>query len=272
MQRAMDGASIKVHGVDLEIAHVCRSSHVFPRHFHESLYSIGLMRLGASYCLGPGRDDATVRQDQACLFNPGQVHSCVPVSDAAVSYSMLYLHEDLIRLLVEDVSQRTLPSPEFKTLICAHPDIVASLNSLIRCLDGPCDLTRESALVRVLGDLLRMYGGVPCSSAKNDPVLVRQAKELLGADLDQKITLRDLAARLGASQYHILRAFKRQTGVPPHVFRTQRRVDRARELIRLGQPLAEVAQLTGFTDQPHFSNTFKLYTGITPGLYAQAAR
>ncbi len=272
MQRAMDGASIKVHGVGLEMAHVCRSSHVFPRHFHDNMYSIGLMRLGASYCLGPGRDDATVRQDQACLFNPGQVHSCVPVSEAVVSYTMLYLHEDLIRLLVEDVSQRPLAAPEFTTLICAHPDVVASLNSLMRCLDDPCALTRESALVRVLGGVLRTHGGVPCPSIKHDPVLVRKAKELLGADLDQKLTLQDLAVQLGASQYRILRAFKRQTGVPPHVFRTQRRVDKARELIRLGQPLAEVAQLTGFTDQPHFSNTFKLYTGITPGLYALAAR
>lgn len=254
------------------MAHVCRSSHVFPRHFHDNLYSIGLMRLGASCCLGPGRDDATVRQGQACLFNPGQVHSCVPVSEAAVSYTMLYLHEDLIRLLVEDVSQRPLPAPEFTTLICAHPDVVASLHSLIQQLDGPCALTRDSALVRVLGDLLRRCGGVPSASVKHDPILVRKAKELLGTDLDQKITLQDLAVQLGASQYHILRAFKRQTGVPPHVFRTQRRVNKARELIRQGQPLAEVAQLTGFTDQPHFSNTFKLYTGITPGLYAQAAR
>jgi AraC-like DNA-binding protein len=32
--------------------------------------------------------------------------------------------------------------------------------------------------------------------------------------------------------------------------------------------LAEVAQATGFSDQSHFSNTFKLYTGATPGQYA----
>jgi len=65
-----------------------------------------------------------------------------------------------------------------------------------------------------------------------------------------------------------LRQFKRQTGVPPHVFRTQRRVEHARVLILQGRPLAEVAQATGFTDQSHFTNTFKLYTGVTPGRYA----
>ncbi|KAF5028616.1 HTH-type transcriptional activator Btr [anaerobic digester metagenome] len=91
---------------------------------------------------------------------------------------------------------------------------------------------------------------------------------MLAADLDRKVTLRDMASTLGVSQYHFLRAFKRQTGLPPHVFRTQRRVELARNLVRHGTPLSEVAQLAGFADQPHFTNTFKLYTGVTPGHYA----
>jgi AraC-type DNA-binding domain-containing proteins len=77
-----------------------------------------------------------------------------------------------------------------------------------------------------------------------------------------------MAAVLGVSQYHFSANLQAPDRHPAHVFRTQRRVEQARALIRRGMPLVEVAQTTGFSDQSHFSNTFKLYTGATPGQYA----
>jgi len=266
----MHGPSITFFGAQpgLEMSQVSKSSHVFPRHFHDDLYAIGLMRHGASYCLGPGHSEAIVAQGQACLINPGQVHSGVPVCDSVITYTMFYLHAELVRNLAEDLSQQPQAAPEFTTLICDHPALVASMHGLARTLTNGCTLACESALVRTLGDILNTHGGVVSTMAGHDPKLIGQARELLRANLEQKITLKDMAAILGVSQYHFLRTFKRQTGIPPHVFRTQRRVEQARALIRRGMPLAEVAQATGFTDQPHFSNTFKLYTGATPGQYA----
>ena len=47
--------------------------------------------------------------------------------------------------------------------------------------------------------------------------------------------------------------------------------ERARRLIRQGMHFADVAQATGFTDQSHFTNTFKHFMGATPGQYAAAS-
>ncbi|SFL72095.1 AraC-type DNA-binding protein [Desulfomicrobium norvegicum] len=251
----------------LEMSQVARSSHVFPRHFHDDLYAIGLMHQGASYCLGPSHSEATLRQGQACLINPGQVHSGVPISDDTISYTMFYLRADLVRSMAEDMSRRPEAAPEFTTLICDCPDLVMSLYRLAQNLTASHGLARESALVRTLGDILGAHCGVKSESPAL-PMLVRHAKEMLRSNLDHKLTLRDMAAVLGVSQYHLLRTFKRQTGIPPHVFRTQQRVERAKSLIRQGMVLSEVAQVTGFADQSHFSNTFKLYTAATPGQYA----
>lgn len=180
---------------------------------------------------------------------------------------MFYLRADLVRSMAEDMSRRPEAAPEFTTLICDRPDLVMSLQGLAQNLTAGNGLARESALVRTLGDILGVHCGVKSKSPAL-PLLVRHAKEMLRSNLEQKITLRDMAAVLGVSQYHLLRTFKRQTGIPPHVFRTQQRVERARSLIRQGMVLSEVAQATGFVDQSHFSNTFKLYTGATPGQYA----
>lgn len=252
----------------IEICRASSSTHVFPRHFHDDLYSVGLMHRGACNCLGPGRDDATVRQGQACLINPGQVHAGGPARDGVFSYTMFYLSLDLVRSLAEDVSRRPQAAPEFTALVSDRQDVCEPLRQLalsLSCADG---LRTESFLVRALGNALRAHGGVSRDAGDHDRAFVSRAREMLAADLDRKVTLRDMASSLGVSQYHFLRTFKRQTGVPPHVFRTQRRVELARNLVRRGTPLSEVAQLAGFADQPHFTNTFKLYTGVTPGHYA----
>jgi len=254
----------------IEVCRVTGSQHVFPRHFHDDLYSVGLMSQGACQCLGPGKDDATVSRGQACLINPGQVHSGVPVSGQTVSYTMLYLSRGLVRSMAEDLSQRPQSSPEFTRLICANGALVEALNRLAGDLATKRGLAAESALVRVLGDVLQAHGAIRPEARDMIPGFIRQAKEMLSADLERKVTLKDMAAVIGISQYHFLRSFKRQTGVPPHVFRTQCRVELAQTLVRQGRALADIAQLTGFTDQSHFTNTFKHYTGATPGQYASA--
>lgn len=261
----------------LEISRVEASAHVFPAHFHDEMYSITIMHAGASLCLGPGQGERTLRAGQACLINPGQIHCCVPVRKTAVTYSMIHILADTLRELALDLpgAQKNGPSrsrsvwPEFTTTICTRPDLIAVLERLVLVQSEPRgELERESALVRAMGDVLRAHGGLVEANHGLQPLAVRRAKDILSSGLERKLTLQELADAVGLSRYHLLRQFKRQTGVPPHVFRTQLRVDQARILLRQGMPLAEVAQATGFTDQAHFTNTFKLYTGATPGQYA----
>ena len=47
-----------------------------------------------------------------------------------------------------------------------------------------------------------------------------------------------------------------------------RRLQRAREMIKAGEPLAEIAAETGFTDQSHLNRQFKKAFGMTPGRWA----
>ncbi len=72
---------------------------------------------------------------------------------------------------------------------------------------------------------------------------------------------------LGASPTHLVRAFTRTFGVPPHAYLVGRQVDAARRLILDGVPPAEVAAATGFHDQPHLNRHFRRYVGTTPGRF-----
>jgi hypothetical protein len=55
--------------------------------------------------------------------------------------------------------------------------------------------------------------------------------------------------------------------MPPHAYQIQARLLRARELLRNGRAIAEVAAMTGFADQSHFHRHFKRLLGTTPAQF-----
>jgi AraC-like DNA-binding protein len=254
----------------IEICRVDGSRHVFPDHAHDGIYAIGLMESGGSYCRGPIKSDSLVAPGQIALINPSQVHSGVPVSGARVSYCMVYFDLALMVSATADLCRRSPITPEFPCMVMGDRQLWRRLQRLCRVIQGPGgQLEKESALLDALAGMLPLCSMVP--SIK--PVRwrggrpVRQAMEFLSENLDQKMSLEAVASAAGLSRYHFLRVFKRQTGLPPHLFRTLRRLDRAKQLLCTGTSLAEAALMVGFSDQSHFTNTFRKYTGATPGQY-----
>jgi AraC family transcriptional regulator len=89
-------------------------------------------------------------------------------------------------------------------------------------------------------------------------------EEHLGSD----IGIATLAGLAGYSPDHFARLFKQSFGLSPYQFILQRRVERAKALLRdRDHSIAEVAMLCGFASQAHFHTTFKSRTGVTPGVY-----
>lgn len=89
--------------------------------------------------------------------------------------------------------------------------------------------------------------------------------EKIDGDLSSDLSLGELAAIAGLSIPHFCRAFKQTLGCPPHAFIVRRRVERAKEYLRLStMPITEVALLCGFSSSSHFANTFRRETGTTP--------
>ena len=72
------------------------------------------------------------------------------------------------------------------------------------------------------------------------------------------------------SPFHFARVFRRATGLPPHSWLMQRRVERARALLKVGCTPLTVAMQLGFADQSHLTRQFKQTYGIGPGAYRKA--
>lgn len=102
---------------------------------------------------------------------------------------------------------------------------------------------------------------------------VARVRDYIHSNLDQRITLGDLADVAGYSRYHFVRAFKESTGMPPYAFLLSERVRAAQELLRTSdEPIAEVALRSGFGTHAQFSSRFRELTGITPAEYRRLSR
>ena len=84
------------------------------------------------------------------------------------------------------------------------------------------------------------------------------------------ISLTELAAIAHMSPFHFIRQFKAETGMTPHVYQTQFRINRAKQMLRSGLAINEVALSVGFYDQSHFHRYFKKNMGLTPKQYSKA--
>jgi AraC-like DNA-binding protein len=85
------------------------------------------------------------------------------------------------------------------------------------------------------------------------------------------VRLAELSKLVGLNRSHLIRSFKKATGLPPHAYFLQLKVSEAKRRLVRGEPISQVALETGFADQSHFSRVFKNAVGITPAQYARIA-
>ena len=79
-----------------------------------------------------------------------------------------------------------------------------------------------------------------------------------------------MAPVLVLPRHHLIRAFRRETGLTPHAYLVDVRVRRARDRLRRGEAPSAVAAATGFSDQAHLTRAFKARFGVTPGVFRAA--
>ena len=94
---------------------------------------------------------------------------------------------------------------------------------------------------------------------------LKKVREYIDAHLDRPISLQDLADTAGLSRMHFASQFREASGVRPHEYLLQQRIERSKELLLRSQcPIIQVALSVGFETQSHYSTIFKRMVGETP--------
>lgn len=92
--------------------------------------------------------------------------------------------------------------------------------------------------------------------------------EYVEDNIDSKITLADLASTCGLGKFYFCRLFKNSTNITPYKYILQRRVERAKLLLKSSKlPIADIAYDCGFSSQSHLNKHFCNLVGMNPSKY-----
>ena len=103
------------------------------------------------------------------------------------------------------------------------------------------------------------------------PKVLRRAIERLRSDSDADVSLAALASDAGLSRFHFCRAFKESTGLSPHAWLRQHRLEQAMNMLRdTDASVVSVAAALGYASQTAFAAAFRKLTGETPSDWREA--
>ena len=101
----------------------------------------------------------------------------------------------------------------------------------------------------------------------------RRVLDYIESNLSHELTLRELAGIAHLSLHHFARLFKRTIGVAPYRYVLERRVERAKVMLRTANAsLADISLSVGFDSQSHFTSVFGRMVGATPTEFQGSSR
>ena len=138
-------------------------------------------------------------------------------------------------------------------------------------------LFAEGASAMLAAHLVARYSNICVRPAIRTPCLpdhkLKRVIDLVESRFAEAISLSELAAETCLSPFHFARLFQKATGLPPHRYITERRVQYAKTKLAEGRlSLVEVALEAGFGSQGNLNRIFRKHTGLTPGQFRTLRR
>jgi AraC-like DNA-binding protein len=253
---------------NLELLKASYTTHVFPRHWNET-YVIQVVEQGVNelYCRGATHHVST---GSILFINPHEIHTGSSVGQAPLMYRSLYPTPELMAEVASQCHDRLTPIPCFSALIVPDKRLATMfLKAHHLCEAGVDALTTQTTLLDLLALIIQRHSDKqqPMHPLGNEIAAVKRAKEYLTENFSKNISLESLAQIAYLSPFHLLRAFRKAVGLPPHEYVINLRVEHAKQLLAQGRAIADVAFETGFCDQCHLNRHFKRIVGVTPGQY-----
>lgn len=236
--------------------------HGYDPHRHD-VYAVGITLRGVQAFRYRGAVERCLA-GELFVLHPDELHDGRAGTSEGFRYRGLYVAPELIRSALgirATLPFRRAPVSRDRRLAAA---ILPALDDLERPLD---DLLRDQIVVE-LADALGSAAALPAAHWG----AIARARDLIEANIHRGVDGGALEAATGLSRYALARQFRACLGTSPYRYLVMRRLDRARQLIQRGTPLADAALSCGFADQGHMTRHFRKTFGLPPGRWLAMAR
>ena len=246
----------------------CRRSRNSGRHYKLHLHrtlSIGAVDQGeVEYRIND--ETGILRSGEIILINPETLHSCNPVEKTIRNYYMLYLDTDWCLALQQSLWKLEQFHPvSLHKLV--NPDLYSDYIMGMEILLNDNDLLIKEQTAIELVERIFIHSRIEAVPQNESTISIDRIKNLLASDLSEDLSLQQISKACLSNPYTLIRQFKTATGVTPHAYRLNCRIEYSKLLLQKKMDLSEIALECGFYDQSHFSRSFKAVTAVTPREY-----
>jgi AraC-like DNA-binding protein len=237
----------------------------FARHRHDT-YAIGVTEAGLQVFDYRGRVERST-PGEVVVLHPDEAHDGRAGGSEGFGYRIVYVEPARIAQAVRAIRGYAAPLPFVREPVSRNETLARAVTAAFRAAPEP--LALDALVVRLAEGLIAGEpGGRPAHPPRRlDHAALERARAFLDA---RRAVVRstELEAVTGLSRYELARQFRARYATSPYRYSLLRRLDFARDRLRGGAPLAEVALASGFADQAHLTRMFRSAYGVTPGRYA----
>ncbi len=242
-----------------------------PRHSHD-FFQISLTRSGTGQVRRTGQM-ATCPVNHFVAFHPDEVHELQPDGNDVWVFDTLYLPVNRVAEVVEGLTGSS-PRQQLSPMPFHDAELKARFRQLHHAVvHGDERLAQDDRLLNFLKRLaLHQSRLSDLPRLRSHTKGIERVRDYLESRIEQSVSLSDLAAIAGIGSFHLTRLFRERYGLPPHAYHIQARVRHARQMLKVGVPVVDVAARAGFADQSHLTRLFKKLVGVTPGDFRLRSR
>lgn len=223
----------------------------FPFHYHD-FYCVSLITSGTEI-LKNTEQEFIAPSGTISITQLNEVHRNYSLSDNGYSYKTIYLNPDILRYYnngkpVNALERVIYDKQLFQSLFLLFNNSNASLQlweesfkALARYVVQPYQKNIWATSFSLIDEIIELYP-------------------------DKPINTDWLCRKFCMSKFHFIREFKKAKGVTPQTYIMLYRLAKAKKMLIENAPLKDIAYLNGFCDPSHFTNSFKKYFGIAPGI------
>jgi AraC family transcriptional regulator len=226
---------------------------------------------------GRPKSYGVLRRGEVCVFD---LHY-ETVLDVQSPFDFIYLYipqRALDRLVDEYDAQRVVEcdiQPGVSAADTVITQLAASLQHVLERRDRASEVFAEHVTLALQTHFAQCYRGMRIRSKSPRGALapwqLRVAKQILTTPVDSRVSIAQISTQCQLTAGHFARAFKHSTGISPHRWQLNWRIEKAANLLsQSALSVAQIALMCGFCDQSHFTRAFASAKGAAPGRWRRA--
>lgn len=224
--------------------------HSFPMHIHDSL-CIGLVTKGQRNMVWSNKPEI-INQGEIFVVNVNQPHAVDSVN----------FHDYII------ITIKGAPGGiTFENIINSHV-CINLFYQLFNAIQEGDMLTLCRKWETLFEYLFLNHKLQPLSAPEEESI--QKILKYIEINYHDQISVDEIAGQACKSTYHFCRLFKKSTGLTPHNYLRQFRLNQSYRYLQQNIPVFDTAIETGFYDSSHFIRTFHSYMAVSPKEYQKS--